>query len=168
MMSFHRIAINRQQLFLDLDGVFCDFERGVSEVLGVEFGSIPDREMWIQLNRKGIRETIYEKLPLMPGARDLWRYCEPYKPVILTGVPQQFSDAADSQKRTWVGKNLGRNTPIICCPGADKARYIQSPGDVLVDDREKNRASWVAAGGIFILHQRVSQTINELKRSGFK
>ena len=166
-MNFQRIAINRQQLFLDLDGVFCDFERGVSEVLGVEFGSISDHEMWIRLNKKGIRETIYEKLPEMPGARALWNYCEPFSPVILTGVPSQFSDAAETQKRSWVSKHLGR-VPVICCSGADKARYIQSPGDVLVDDREKNRVSWVAAGGIFILHQRVSQTINELKRSGFK
>ncbi len=37
---------------------------------------------------------------------------------------------------------------------------------VLVDDREKTRAPWEEAGGIFIHHRSAAESIEELKELG--
>jgi len=165
---FSRLAIvkNRGTLFLDLDGVFCDFSRGVEDLMGKHPDEIVESQMWKKLSEKGVRDTFYASLHPMPGAKALWSYCEKYNPVILTGVPHQLAEEAAEQKKRWVAHFMGR-VPIICCFTRDKPNYIKERGDVLVDDRERNRAPWVAAGGVFILHENVPKTVNSLKRAGF-
>jgi hypothetical protein len=41
------------------------------------------------------------------------------------------------------------------------------PGDALVDDREKYRALWEQAGGIFIHHRDAASSIRELRVRDF-
>jgi hypothetical protein len=149
------------KLFLDLDGVLADFDRGVQAVTGKRPDQQPRKAMWHALARA---PDFYGALEMMHDAQVLWDFCKPYEPTILTGLP--LGDWAPEQKRRWVANMLGRRVRIITCMSRDKHRYA-GPGHFLVDDRESIRDSWERAGGIFILHVNAERSIAALKKLGF-
>jgi len=149
------------KLFLDLDGVLADFDRGVKAVTGKRPEDLPMKVMWRELSR---HPDFFGTLEFMHDAQELWAFCAPHEPVILTGLP--LGSWAPEQKRRWVAHMLGPHVRVITCMARDKHRHA-GPGTVLVDDREKARAPWVAAGGIFILHTSAKNSIAELKKLGF-
>jgi len=149
------------KLFLDLDGVLADFDRGVEIVTGKRPDQQSTRDMWRALSRE---PDFFGTLALMRDAKELWDYCRPHRPVILTGLP--LGNWAAAQKRRWVANMLGEDVAIITCMSKDKHRW-SAPGHVLVDDREKTRESWEAKGGIFILHRAADRSIAALKELGF-
>jgi hypothetical protein len=148
-------------LFLDLDGVLADFDRGVVAVTGKRPEQLPMKEMWRALSRHA---DFFGTLDFMHDAQELWAFCAPHRPTILTGLP--LGSWAPEQKKRWVARMLGAEVPVITCMAREKARYA-SPGAILVDDREKARDPWEAAGGCFILHRNAADSIAELARLGF-
>ena len=72
------------KLFLDLDGVLADFDRGVHEVTGKRPEELPLKTMWAALSRA---PGFFETLAFMHDAEALWRFCGPHRPTILTGLP---------------------------------------------------------------------------------
>jgi hypothetical protein len=50
------------------------------------------------------------------------------------------------------------------CRSQDKARFCK-PGDVLIDDWSRYRDKWEAAGGVFIHHASVTQSLAALWRT---
>jgi hypothetical protein len=149
------------KLFLDLDGVLADFDRGVEAVTGKRPDQQHIRQMWKALARE---PDFYGTLDMMHNAQVLWEFCKPYHPTILTGLP--LGDWAPEQKRRWVAAMLGADVPVITCMTREKHRF-SGPGHVLVDDRAGTRVPWEAAGGTFILHTQAARSIAELKRLGF-
>lgn len=148
-------------LFLDLDGVLADFDRGVVAVTGKRPEQLPMKEMWRALSRHA---DFFGTLEFMHDAQELWAFCAPHRPTILTGLP--LGSWAPEQKTRWVARMLGADVPVITCMARDKARYA-SPGAILVDDREKAQAPWEAAGGHFILHRTAADSITELAKLGY-
>jgi hypothetical protein len=149
------------KLYLDLDGVLADFDRGVEAVTGRRPEEMPRREMWRALARA---PDFYGTLELMHDAEVLWEFCRPHEPTILTGLP--LGDWAPEQKRRWVASMLGPDVPIIACMARDKHRY-SGAGHVLVDDRASTREAWERAGGVFIHHVSAERSIAELQKLGF-
>lgn len=148
-------------LFLDLDGVLADFDRGVQAVTGKRPDDLSTRQMWRALARV---PDFYGTLALMHDAQLLWDFCKPYNPTILTGLP--MGTWAPEQKRRWVANMLGAEVRVITCMSRDKHKY-SGPNHVLVDDRESLRVAWEAAGGIFIHHTGAAQSIAALQALGF-
>lgn len=148
-------------LFLDLDGVLADFDRGVVAATGKRPEQLAMKEMWRALSRHA---DFFGTLEFMQDAQELWSFCAPHRPTILTGLP--LGSWAPEQKTRWVARMLGADVPVITCMARDKARYA-SPGAILVDDREKAREPWETAGGCFILHRNAADSIAELAKLGF-
>ncbi len=149
------------KLFLDLDGVLADFDRGVREVTGRRPEELPLKTMWASLSRA---PRFFETLEFMHDAEALWRFCAPHHPTILTGLP--LGSWAPDQKRRWVARMLGAHVPIITCMSRDKPRW-SAPGHVLVDDRASAREGWERKGGVFVHHTSAETSIAELRRLGF-
>lgn len=149
-----------RQLYLDCDGVLADFDRGVRELLGAPPQAFQRRvgpaRFWRELAQA---PDFYARLPLMPGARELFEAVRHLDPVILTGLPR--GNWAADQKVRWAAEHFP-GTRIITCMAVDKRRHCQ-PGDVLVDDTVRHRHLWEEAGGIFIEHRSVEQTLRELR-----
>lgn len=110
---------------------------------------------------------FYNSLDKMPDADQLWSVAVTKMPVILTGKP--MGNWAESQKRSWVARELGQNVPVIVCLAREKAQkaaeYMGTPtlnGAILIDDREKARSPWEGLGGRFILHTSASNSIAQL------
>jgi hypothetical protein len=150
----------RVKLFLDLDGVLADFDRGVIGLTGRHPREQSAREMWRAVVRA---PDFFAALAFTDDGRRLWEFCRPLDPTILTGLPH--GGWADPQKRRWVTEMLGPDVPVITCMARGKARYA-APGHVLVDDRESAREPWEAAGGVFIHHRGAEHTIEALKSVG--
>lgn len=156
------VDMREMQLFLDLDGVLADFDRGVVAVTGRRPEELPPPAMWRALAR---HPDFFNTLEFMADGRTLWDYCAPFAPRILTGLP--LGSWAPDQKRRWVARMLGAEVEVITCLARDKARF-GGPGTVLVDDRGSARAAWEAAGGAFILHTGAVESIESLRSLGFR
>lgn len=76
------------QIFVDLDGVLADFDTGYEREFGIHPSIDSDNVDW-RLVRG--RKDFYRDLPPMPDMRELWDFIEPFKPVILTGIPSSVS-----------------------------------------------------------------------------
>lgn len=149
------------KLFLDLDGVLADFDRGVQAVTGRRPEELTRKAMWASL---AAAPGFFETLSFMLDAELLWRFCEPHRPTILTGLP--LGSWAPEQKARWVARMLGAHVPVITCMSRDKPNW-SAPGHVLVDDRASARAGWEMQGGHFVLHVDAGRSINALRRLGF-
>jgi hypothetical protein len=147
-------------LFLDLDGVLADFDHGVQAVTGRRPEDLPLKAMWAALAQA---PGFFETLGMMEDAGELWRYCAPHQPTILTGLP--LGSWAPEQKRRWVARMLGAHVPVITCMSRDKPRW-SGPGHVLVDDRASAREGWERKGGHFVHHVSAGQSIALLQELG--
>ena len=143
------------KLFLDLDGVLADFDRGVHAVTGKRPEELPLKTMWAALSRA---PRFFETLAFMHDAEALWRFCGPHRPTILTGLPR--GSWAAPQKVRWAAEHFP-GTPIITCMAVDKRNHC-ADGDVLVDDTLKHAHLWQGAGGIFVHHRNVPETLDAL------
>lgn len=148
-------------LFLDLDGVLADFYAGVVAVTGQPPQVRPSGAMWKAL---AAHPDFYGTLDLMADALDLWAFCAPFGPTILTGLP--LGRWAEPQKRAWVARVLGADVPVVACLSREKHRW-SGPGHVLVDDRASLRDAWEGAGGVFVHHTGAAASVAALRTLGF-
>jgi len=151
-----------RRLFLDLDGVLADFDRGVREVTGRLPHEMPVGRMWAALAR---HPDFFGTLETTHDAEALWAFCAPHRPAILTGLP--MGSWAPAQKRRWVARVLGGHVEVIGCRSREKHRW-SGPGRVIVDDRAELEGPWTAAGGAFVRHVSAQRSIAELVRLGFE
>ena len=164
-----------EKIYLDMDGVLADFDRGVRELCGMDpqpqtgkTDPHQDDLMW-----EAIREVghFYDKLELMPGAKEMFgriwdRYgdrCE-----ILTGVPREERGIVDAvpDKIAWSHRLLSKDVKVHTVCRKHKIRFCTGPEAVLVDDREKTIREWRELGGTGILHVSPEETLKELEELG--
>lgn len=163
------------KLFLDLDGVLVDFEKGVwhaghpsetrqpgREEIEHFIGSLELKELWRTVGRHG--DGFWTVLEWMPGGRELWDFVKDRHPSILTGT--SLDPRCGPEKKVWCARELGEHINVITCFARDKQKWA-GPDAVLVDDRTTNGAKWTDAGGIFVHHTDPAETIRQLKKLGF-
>lgn len=130
--------------YLDLDGVFADFNRRVFEISG-RWPHQFDKGMWKFIMAD---KQFFAKLEFMPDAEHLWEYCKQYDPTFLTGSPP--GERSQNQKREWVATRFGPEYETIVLPRRDKKLH-SGPSKVLIDDHPENVAWWAEKGGHGIL-----------------
>lgn len=145
------------KLFIDLDGVLCDFESRVFKIFGKPPKEISPKVMWHKL---ASIDNFYGDLDWMPDGRDLWTGVKHLNPTILTGIP--MGNWAPKQKRYWCLRNLGQDVPVITCFAKEKQKFGH-PGDILIDDTMRNIDAWKNMGGIGIHHTTAQTSLIKLK-----
>jgi 5'-nucleotidase len=149
------------RLYIDLDGVMADFDKYFFDSFGVESNKLDDPTLWKWINGAG---NFFSSLPLMPGALEFFKSVEHLNPTILTACPKSNYTVAATQKRQWVYKHLSENVTVIpMMGGKNKCLFMHSPGDVLIDDFEKNCIPWREHGGIAIQHTNFAVTSKIVK-----
>jgi 5'(3')-deoxyribonucleotidase len=148
-----------RRLYLDCDGVLADFDTGAAALLGMKPKAYEKSHglsrFWSKLAQA---PDFYFSLPLMPDAMRLFEAVKHLDPVILTGLPR--GNWAADQKMRWAAEHFP-GVRMITCMARDKRDHAKD-GDVLVDDNDKFRHLWEGAGGVFVHHRNVDETLAEL------
>lgn len=151
------------RLYLDVDGVLADFESGAHALFGMPPQEFQERHgpgrFWGSLAKT---PDFYNTLELMPDAMELYAAVKPLHPIMLTGLP--IGKWAEPQKRIWVERHFP-GAEVITTLARKKSEHCK-PGDVLVDDQDRYRDLWEAAGGIFVHHTDARSTLAELRTIG--
>lgn len=160
------------QVYCDMDGVLTDFNASVLK-LGYK-GPLPARKkedrdaLWKLVIDNA--EKFWGDMPWLPHGKELWKFLEPYNPILCTSVANSMSSKLGRDgkkgKERWIKRELGQkylDTAIITMSG-NKAKHA-APNHILIDDDgPKNIDSWVKAGGIGIVHKNNADTIRRLKK----
>ena len=152
------------EIFCDMDGVLCDFDRRFEEFGGMAPGMYESRfgtkKFWEVINNIG--EQFWSKMPWEQDGKQLWKYISKYKPSLLSAPSKDFSSRYG--KQLWVKENIP-GTKLILSNRENKKNY-SGKNKILIDDRSDNINDWVYNSGIGILHTSTSQTIKDLQRLG--
>lgn len=153
------------KIYLDMDGVLCDFDKRFVEVHSIDpnsvRGTFTESAAWQQF----VGEGHFATLDWFPGGLQLWKY------VSSLGVPleilsssggHKFYETIAEHKTTWLRDN-GINIPVNIVPGKRYKRDFADSAHILIDDTERNVVEFVEAGGIALLHKDVKTTIKNLE-----
>ncbi len=156
------------QLFVDLDGVLVDFEKGIRDL-----GYDPKKkDFWKVLHRMECDEAEkwWASLEWAPGGQELWNFIKKYRPIILSSPDERpkYRQACENGKVIWVNKHL-KPKPGGIIITSDKWKHATKFG-ILIDDYKKKLIPWEEHGGAGIHYQIGNPTaaIKELiDRFGF-
>ena len=169
-----RKKIELDKIYLDMDGVLADFERGVRELCNFEAEKTQDEDpvkdelMWNEVKKI---DHFYSKLEPLPGAKELFDLiygtfgdkCE-----ILTGIPKARRGIKHSaeDKVEWVRRFLSPTVKINTVYKAEKKNFVEGEGSILIDDLESTIIEWRNRGGTGILHTDPESSVAQLKELG--
>lgn len=143
-------------IYCDMDGVLVDFDRFKREHLSPK-AQVDDDTMWAELQAI---PNVFRLMKPTPYAMQLWMA------IVATGLPRKILTAiprkttmpdAEENKKDWTLDHehrvfMGEAPEVLIGPHSkDKWRHCK-PGDILIDDREDNCASWETAGGFVVYH----------------
>ena len=163
------IEFRLPHVYLDMDGVMVNLEKGAFKVHGKQLGDVPKPMRWEKISNV---KDFWKELEWMPGAKKLWNFLKPYKPSIMSAYARSEPNSAKG-KEEWLKKNVEKlpRSRINLVLRSDKQRFAKDgrtmAPNILVDDHEKNIREWEAKGGIGIHHTNVNRTIVKLKELGF-
>lgn len=174
-------------VFLDMDGVLADFDRGVGAHFDFDYSKTnrPSEELPPDLRAakdalwNWVRENpeFWTNLAPMPDAKHLWENTTGvgFQTRILTAAPSRFKEGEKDfqevarRKFEWIKENLGMDDPsrFICTTSKKKPLFMAAEiqiRNVLIDDREENIRDWSANGGTGILHRNAKDSIQILNQ----
>lgn len=150
------------KLFCDLDAVLVNFNKALTDLMGypVTKDMNIDRrdDIWAKVDEGGA--DFWASMGWEPDGRQLWDAVKGRNPTILSAPTRDPSSKVG--KKRWVADNLGSDVPVIL--DKHKEKYAK-PGDILIDDRQKNISKWEKAGGVGILHKDTASTLSKLKEA---
>lgn len=147
------------QVFLDLDGVFADFDARVKRLTGKHPSQLDRSHLWKVVNAD---KRFFAELELIEGCLVLWEATKDLEPIFLTGAPS--SKVFQQQKREWVARIFGPEFMVHVVPKKLKQEF-SGPHKVLIDDTPANVEQWIARGGYGILHTGDhASTVNALRK----
>ena len=156
-------------VYLDMDGVLVNLEKGAYDVHGAKISDVPKPERWDKINAK---KDFWKTLEWMPGAEKLWKFLKPYMPSIMSAWTKHDPNSAQG-KADWLKNHVEKlpSSRVNLVMRADKKRFAKDgrtgAPNILIDDHPKNIGEWEASGGIGIHHTSVNRTITKLKKLGF-
>jgi 5'(3')-deoxyribonucleotidase len=147
-------------IFLDMDGVLCDFVSAAFSAHGVTFK--PDEyprgefacekiigctssEFWRRIDFAG--EYFWENLEPYPWAKSLFEELQLIDEVIIATSPSR-SPASYAGKRRWL-RHMGMHG--VQSMFGSRKYLMAKPGRVLIDDGEHNVKPWIREGGQAVL-----------------
>lgn len=159
-----------KKIYIDLDGVLADFDRGVKEILGLEphvQGAATKEEDDYLYQKMRQVEHFYGSLEPMEGAISMFNtlYAEfGSKVEILSGIPKPKRGIinAESDKREWVKKYLSDKLVANIVLRKDKPLLCKGAEYILIDDFAVNIGEWESEGGTGVLHVSPEETIAKI------
>lgn len=157
------------KIFLDLDGVIVDWDRGVIEWFGLnathddithwgsmyELSGMTEHDFWEDL----ATPLFWENLMFTPIAFDLLKLLTIWKPCLLTSPAMKTA----GWRQNWIQKNLPsyfHSKRYLIGPGK---QYCASPDAILIDDYEENIKLFESWGGRGLLFPQPWNYLRDIK-----
>ena len=160
-----------EKIYIDMDGVLADFDRGVRDFCGIDpidqgkRNESANVSLWEHVKKI---DHFYDRLQPVPGAKELFdkiygtygERCE-----ILTGIPRPHRGVKDAaeDKVKWVRRLLSETVVVNTVFRAEKVKFCRGSGCILIDDYDRNINEWEEAGGTGILFTNAVDAIEVLK-----
>lgn len=153
-------------IFVDLDGVLCDFEGRYidlfKEMPGVSRQHKEFSKNWTEFVKGGHFAT----LDYWPGALELLEYLGTLEGVTIKFLTSsgghKYHEEVQYQKLWWLNDH-GLTYEAIVVPGRKKKAAYATPTSILIDDTADVIDLFTEEGGIGILHKNATNTIKLLK-----
>jgi hypothetical protein len=158
--------MKKWKIYLDLDGVICNFEKKFVQYYGPLATAKRDAKEWNKdwedfiIHKKG-----FEQLEWFPGGQDLLKYLVSTKmpiEILSSSGGEKFHGEVTAQKIHWLRKH-GIQYKANIVPGRKKKAAYANDAAILIDDTEDNIHEFNQAGGVGILHKDSGKTIKTLK-----
>lgn len=167
-MRLSEISIIKPTLYLDMDGVMCDFFGSWAKLEGVKnYTNISDKS--ISLDKVGeIAEEFFATLPVLPGLTELLKATEDFGGYTILSSPLRgYFKESIAGKNIWIKKHLSGHAPNHIIFSAEKHKYAtkENVQNILIDDYGVNIVAWNKAGGVAFKHAytNIAATLNWLK-----
>jgi hypothetical protein len=154
------------KLYLDMDGVLCDFEKRFTELYGKDALGARDRKNFTTNWPNFIMNGNFENLEWFPGGKELLhfiQYATDWEVEILSSSGgEKFHSEVAAQKVVWLcNKGIPYKANIV--PGRKHKTAYATPETILIDDTEDIIVNFNAAGGVGILHKDINETLAKLR-----
>lgn len=159
--------IQAPRIFIDLDGVCADFFTRSLAILGKPYHETAPAIAWGKLS---LVPRFFAELDPLPDMDQLFtrlaHHGDRVQILTATPLPTGFLITAGRDKRQWVARHISPMITVHTIMGGVNKYQFARPGDVLIDDLERNLIKWREAGGIGILHTSVPDTLAQLQALG--
>lgn len=163
-------------IFVDLDGVLCDFRGYFKQLFGWvlpknDVDKFPelDKKMWNDINEYG-KSRFFEELPWITGSKSMWSFITDnfvnIKILSALGKSNNEDDLTRKGKMMWLTKNIPklREDDILLVANKHKKRHYSKPNDIIIDDTTVVIEEWESKGGIGILFINANDVISKLEK----
>jgi hypothetical protein len=152
------------KIYLDLDGVICDFYKRYIGKYGVVPSEVSKKEFDLHF-ADFIETRQFATLDLMPDAMvlvDFLRGLDVPTEILSSTSNESRHDRITEQKLEWL-KNHNIDFKVNLVPGKRLKKTFANPTTILIDDTPQNIDQWRKQDGIGILYDNVETTIGILK-----
>ena len=154
------------KLYLDMDGVLCDFEKRFTSLYDKDALGARDRKNFTTNWPNFIMDGNFESLEWFPGGKELLDFIQNETDweveILSSSGGEKFHSEVAAQKVMWLcDKGIPYKANIV--PGRKHKTAYATPETILIDDTEDIIVNFNAAGGLGILHKDINDTLAKLR-----
>ena len=152
------------KIYVDMDGVLCDFEKRYKEL----YGDIKDRDRrstfrpnfsnFIETGQFALLEPMSDFLTLKVFLDSI----DVTKEILSSTAYEETYDTISNQKMNWLNE-YGVTWKPNFVPGKRHKYKYATPDALIIDDTLSVIQDWHKAGGFAIWHNNALSTISQLK-----